>query len=209
MYHRHCLKCVVCNRRLDSVSLLEHDGEPFCSNCHRTHLGQGKDRFGTAVPLKPKIPILTSQNPPTTSHCKPSQPPPSKANSDTNISARKPLPISPSGSQDPLPIPASLSMQNVVPLHGPPAVGQTPLCGRCQTPVYFAEQKHAANRKWHRACLRCEGCRASLEPNRVEEGPADLWDQGWVNTWCHMCYSKKFGPKGIGVAGMSYPTPPK
>ena len=135
MYHRHCLKCVVCNRRLDSVSLLEHDGEPFCSNCHRTHLGQGKDRFGTAVPLKPKIPILTSQNPPTTSHCKPSQPPPSKANSDTNISARKPLPISPSGSQDPLPIPASLSMQNVVPLHGPPAVGQTPLCGRCQTPV--------------------------------------------------------------------------
>lgn len=54
-YHRACLKCIVCNKRLDSVTLLEHDGEPFCSMCHRKHLGQGTGGFGTAVPLQPQI----------------------------------------------------------------------------------------------------------------------------------------------------------
>lgn len=54
----------------------------------------------------------------------------------------------------------------------------------------FAEQKLAVGRKWHRACLRCEGCRTTLDTNRVEEGPMDLWEQGCINTWCHMCYSK-------------------
>ncbi|AXA51329.1 cysteine and glycine-rich protein [Malassezia restricta] len=194
MYHRHCLKCVVCQRRLDSVSLLEHDGEPYCSNCHRTHLGQGKDSFGTAVPVKPQ------HDPSTKSRS-------FKAVSDTDLHGRRPLPMAPSGSQEPLTVPASVSGQSGSSIFPTPAsTAGTPACARCHTPVYFAEQRLAVGRKWHRACLRCEGCRATLDTNRVEEGPMDLWDQGCINTWCHMCYSKKFGPRGIGVAGMSYPT---
>ncbi|CAD6885882.1 unnamed protein product [Tilletia laevis] len=93
------------------------------------------------------------------------------------------------------------------------AAGGTPLCARCAKPVYFAEQKQGAGRKWHRACLRCDGCSAILESGRLEEGPAHggelattLHPQGGkgANVWCKNCYAKHFGPKGIGV-GMSVP----
>jgi len=55
-YHRTCLTCIACNKRLDSTLLLEHEGQPFCKNCHRAHLGTGKGGFSVAVPLNPTIP---------------------------------------------------------------------------------------------------------------------------------------------------------
>ena len=123
MYHRHCLKCVVCQRRLDSVSLLEHDGEPYCSNCHRTHLGQGKDSFGTAVPVKPQHDPSTKSRP-------------FKAVSDTNLHGRRPLPMAPSGSQEPLTVPASVSVQSGSSnIPTPSSTAGTPACARCHTPV--------------------------------------------------------------------------
>ncbi|KDN39248.1 hypothetical protein K437DRAFT_276075 [Tilletiaria anomala UBC 951] len=79
----------------------------------------------------------------------------------------------------------------------------TPLCARCDKPVYFAEQLQASGRKWHRGCLRCDGCNTSLDPGKLEEGPTDQVAKG-CNTWCRTCYAKYFGPKGIKV-GMSLP----
>jgi hypothetical protein len=84
------------------------------------------------------------------------------------------------------------------------AVG-TPLCARCERPVYFAEQKQAAGRKWHRGCLRCDGCSTTLESGKLEEGPLSATYGNPTNIWCRTCYAKRFGPKGIGVAGMSLP----
>lgn len=55
-YHKPCLTCIVCNKRLDSTLLVEHEGEPFCKNCHKTHLGQGKGGFALSVPLRPEKP---------------------------------------------------------------------------------------------------------------------------------------------------------
>lgn len=55
-YHKPCLACVVCNKRLDSTLIVEHEGEPYCKNCHRAHLGQGKGGFALAVPLRPEKP---------------------------------------------------------------------------------------------------------------------------------------------------------
>jgi hypothetical protein len=52
-YHKPCLVCSYCDKRLDSTLLLEHDGLPYCKNCHKAHLGQGKGGFGLAVPLRP------------------------------------------------------------------------------------------------------------------------------------------------------------
>ncbi|SHO76216.1 Uncharacterized protein MSYG_0553 [Malassezia sympodialis ATCC 42132] len=233
-YHRRCLKCVVCNRLLDSVTLLEHDGEPICHNCHKIHLGQGKDKFGTAVPLRPSIqPARQASHhrsaslvhpPVTPESASLSNPKMSSATSLPSISQprHRPLPMAPSGSAEPMPLPESLlshATSSSSPLEGekhasasslhtqaPLMLGGTPLCARCRRPVYFAEQKQAAGRKWHRACLRCDGCRATLDTNRVEEGPADQTTEDHPNIWCHMCYSKNFGPKGIGVAGMSYPS---
>lgn len=34
LYHKPCLACTTCNKRLDSLTLLEHDQEPYCKTCH-------------------------------------------------------------------------------------------------------------------------------------------------------------------------------
>ncbi|KAG9040994.1 hypothetical protein FS837_012864 [Tulasnella sp. UAMH 9824] len=34
MYHKPCLSCKSCSKRLDSYSLVEHDSEPYCKQCH-------------------------------------------------------------------------------------------------------------------------------------------------------------------------------
>lgn len=89
------------------------------------------------------------------------------------------------------------------------ASGGTPLCARCAQPVYFAEQKAAAGRKWHRACLRCDGCNTTLESGKLEEGPIGGGrgtgaPEGGANVWCRTCYAKWFGPKNLAV-GLSLP----
>lgn len=90
------------------------------------------------------------------------------------------------------------------------ASGGTPLCARCGKPVYFAEQKAAAGRKWHRACLRCDGCSTTLESGKLEEGPVGGGGvgsgapKGGANVWCRICYAKYFGPKNLAV-GLSLP----
>lgn len=399
-YHKPCLTCVVCNKRLDSTLLLEHDGEPYCKSCHKTHLGQGKGGFGLSVPLRPEKPIALQASP------KPSNGTGYKSDaarrveerlaeemSGINLSARRDNPsptlresASPSTYQPrthvstlskpttvaqsidhlvssgvEVPIPYTrkettrpiesavygdyevdtaskyaqdegrgLSYQNnnygyeedyhkekaqesipsyersespirrpterdipstptrstqdtigsvrfgeagdglptprrkdpialarerergvystgtgtvaktysprTTPLLSPGGNGSasgnpdqygyspnsqlakmglgstvnaaavgTPLCARCQRPVYFAEQKQAASRKWHRACLRCDGCSTTLESGKLEEGPLSATYEFPTNVWCRTCYAKRFGPKGIGNAGMSLP----
>ncbi|KAG9102407.1 hypothetical protein FRC06_002024 [Ceratobasidium sp. 370] len=39
VYHKFCLKCTSCNKRLDSYSLVEHDNEPYCKGCHLRGFG--------------------------------------------------------------------------------------------------------------------------------------------------------------------------
>lgn len=34
IYHKPCLQCRNCKKRLDPGSLVEHDAEPFCRRCH-------------------------------------------------------------------------------------------------------------------------------------------------------------------------------
>lgn len=58
----------MCNRRLDSTLLVEHDGLPLCRNCHRSYLGQGKGGFAKAVPVRGTLPTspprMTVASPP-------------------------------------------------------------------------------------------------------------------------------------------------
>ncbi|GLB44111.1 putative protein with zinc-binding domain present in Lin-11, Isl-1, Mec-3 [Lyophyllum shimeji] len=39
LYHKPCLACTFCNKRLDSYTLLEHDQEPYCKPCHVRNFG--------------------------------------------------------------------------------------------------------------------------------------------------------------------------
>ncbi|PCH43067.1 hypothetical protein WOLCODRAFT_103043 [Wolfiporia cocos MD-104 SS10] len=34
LYHKPCLACMSCGKRLDSYNLVEHDQEPYCNICH-------------------------------------------------------------------------------------------------------------------------------------------------------------------------------
>ena len=33
-WHKDCLKCFSCNKKLDSGSMQEDDGDPYCSTCY-------------------------------------------------------------------------------------------------------------------------------------------------------------------------------
>lgn len=152
-YHKQCLKCVVCNKLLDSVSLLEHEGEPFCNNCHRTHLGQGKDKFGTAVPLRPKVDVTPKKSEGSSQPSTPSRLARATPDAATPSPSRRPLPTTPSGSANPLSLPKSLSRQSLgersmeatqselsfeaptIASPSAPIISGTPLCARCQKPV--------------------------------------------------------------------------
>ncbi|KAJ7588073.1 hypothetical protein C8J56DRAFT_940840 [Mycena floridula] len=38
-YHKNCLCCVTCNKRVETFSLLEHDEQPYCKTCHSKQFG--------------------------------------------------------------------------------------------------------------------------------------------------------------------------
>lgn len=124
-YHRHCLRCIVCGKRLDSVSLLEHDAQPFCNACHKTHLGQGRGAFGTAVPLRPKIDTTAAARAASQASMSPSRSAPRLTTAPAKTPPQAPVPAS-----APNPgIRGSASLPRMTTSSG------TPLCARCHTPV--------------------------------------------------------------------------
>jgi cysteine/glycine-rich protein len=38
-WHKNCLTCKQCNKRLDSTTLAEHDGEAYCKACYGKNFG--------------------------------------------------------------------------------------------------------------------------------------------------------------------------
>ncbi|KAA1474074.1 LIM-domain-containing protein [Dentipellis sp. KUC8613] len=58
LYHKPCLACVECNKRLDSLSLLEHDQEPYCKNCHSKRFGT-RDLRQANLPHRPDLAPLS------------------------------------------------------------------------------------------------------------------------------------------------------
>lgn len=72
----------------------------------------------------------------------------------------------------------------------PPTIDK---CPKCSKPVYQAEEKLAANRKWHKMCLKCGMCQKMLDSTTLAEHDGDIF--------CRQCYGRKFGPKGYGFGG--------
>ncbi|KAF7420800.1 hypothetical protein PC9H_011318 [Pleurotus ostreatus] len=60
LYHKPCLACTMCNKRLDSLTLLEHNHKPYCKLCHVKHFGT-KDLRQANLPY---MPADSSQPPP-------------------------------------------------------------------------------------------------------------------------------------------------
>jgi len=56
--------------------------------------------------------------------------------------------------------------------------------------VYFAEEKIALGKSYHKMCFACALCKKMMDSTNVTEHENDLY--------CKSCYGKKFGPKGYG-----------
>jgi len=69
------------------------------------------------------------------------------------------------------------------------------ICPRCDKNVYFAEEKQALGKSWHKLCFVCANCRKMLDSGRVTEHDGEMF--------CGACYRKNFGPKGYGFGGGS------
>ncbi|KIM29224.1 hypothetical protein M408DRAFT_120865 [Serendipita vermifera MAFF 305830] len=49
-WHKACLNCSACRKRLDSFNLLEHDDEPYCKPCHVRNFGTRDLRSANLTP---------------------------------------------------------------------------------------------------------------------------------------------------------------
>lgn len=67
------------------------------------------------------------------------------------------------------------------------------ICPRCDKNVYFAEEKQAMGKVWHKLCFVCAKCRKLLDSGSITEHDGDMF--------CNSCYRKNFGPKGYGFGG--------
>uniref|UniRef100_T1GH75 LIM zinc-binding domain-containing protein n=1 Tax=Megaselia scalaris TaxID=36166 RepID=T1GH75_MEGSC len=64
-------------------------------------------------------------------------------------------------------------------------------CPRCGFAVYAAEQMISKSRIWHKRCFYCSDCRKSLDSTNLNDGPDG-------DIYCRNCYSRNYGPKGVG-----------
>ncbi len=110
-YHKPCLACTHCNKRLDSYSLLEHDTEPFCKPCH-------VKAFGTVDLRSANLPVAAS---------------PSRASFALPTT---PIKVAVTGPAPPLRTPPVRPFATGSPRFVAPA---TPRCAVCDKPVYHAE----------------------------------------------------------------------
>lgn len=67
------------------------------------------------------------------------------------------------------------------------------ICPRCSKNVYFAEEKIALGKSFHKACFLCANCKRSLDSTNCAEHDEEMY--------CKSCYGRLFGPKGYGYGG--------
>jgi len=67
------------------------------------------------------------------------------------------------------------------------------VCPRCSKNVYFAEEKQALGKSWHKLCFVCANCKKMLDSGKITEHDGEMF--------CGSCYGKFFGPKGYGFGG--------
>ncbi|KAL4261510.1 LIM zinc-binding domain-containing protein [Pleurotus pulmonarius] len=84
LYHKPCLACTMCNKRLDSLTLLEHNHKPYCKLCHVKH-------FGTKDLRQANLPYMPAES---------SHPPPLPPSPMKNLHAQPSIGTSPANSSD-------------------------------------------------------------------------------------------------------------
>jgi len=217
LYHKPCLSCTSCKKRLDSLQLVEHDSEPYCRSCHLRNFSTRDLRHQNVSP-PPTSPTRSGSVPLATS-------PKDEQSIDAVLSPSQPAVESPvaSPTEDVLsPLPEGIrpvkrlsntpsgntfwaGMNKTTPI-SPMSTGSSTSsagrtrsfggggvpCPKCGKSVYFAEQVNAIGKKWHKACLRCTECNTSLDSTKLSDRDGE--------PYCRNCYAKLYGPAGAGYA---------
>ncbi|KAI9091123.1 hypothetical protein DFS34DRAFT_653709 [Phlyctochytrium arcticum] len=174
LWHKACLACKNCKKRLDSTSLTERDKEAYCKNCYAKMFGPKGYGFGSGAGVLStgdgSQPSTPQYSPSTSMSSFPAQSPRGSFSSRGSVTS----PTSPSVSK--------------------PRFGGSETCVKCNKAVYFAEQVIGPqSTKYHKMCFRCNSCNKMLDSTTMAEREGVIY--------CRACHSKQFGPKGYGFAG--------
>ncbi|CAG8527456.1 9172_t:CDS:2 [Ambispora leptoticha] len=178
-WHRACLTCIDCKKRLDSYALAEHEGEAYCKTCHGRRFGpKGYGFAGGTSFLNTERPVDNKKD---------------ELKSPTSEKLSQSPPMSPTRSITPSygffsqsQAKRSGSRRWSLPVNND-------ICPRCSKAVYAAEAVLGAGVKYHKLCLRCVQCSKLLDSTNMTDRDGKIY--------CRLCYSKEFGPKGYGYGG--------
>ncbi|RIA95798.1 cysteine and glycine-rich protein 1 [Glomus cerebriforme] len=171
-WHKACLTCIDCKKRLDSYALAEHEGEAYCKTCHIRRFGPKGYGYGAGASfLNTDRPIEKPSSNGSTSD-KISQSPP-KSPISPSVGFFSTRPQSPRSAKRSWTLPTS-----------------NDICPRCSKAVYAAEAALGAGVKYHKLCLRCVNCDKLVSSSNLADREGKIY--------CRPCYSKAFGPKGYG-----------
>ena len=192
-WHKTCFACQTCKKGLgsDAANACDKDGLPYCKACYSKNFGPKGIGFGNTMG---DTGIGTVKNTPAM----------------TSISKNPAVPVSvaPAVPESLAPVvPVSLARsafekQNEATVACPPMpekkkvaasrFGGAPKCPSCNKSAYANESVNAIGRTWHKTCFACQTCKKGLGSDA-----ANACDKDGL-PYCKACYSKNFGPKGIG-----------
>ncbi|KAL2913480.1 hypothetical protein HK105_206940 [Polyrhizophydium stewartii] len=195
MWHKACLTCKECRKRLDSTNLTEKDREAYCKTCYGRLFGPtGYGYGGGAGVLSTETKI--SALPPA---------PAGAAADGAPAASASPVVERVRAAQIPSDAGASLRPSSGGAAAGGAAAstsrpssagkfGGADTCPRCSKPVYFAEQVVGPGGiKYHKLCFKCATCGKSLDSTNVASKDTTIY--------CKPCHGRQFGPKGYGYGG--------
>ncbi|KAI7897905.1 uncharacterized protein BX663DRAFT_526874 [Cokeromyces recurvatus] len=214
-WHKNCLTCKECNKRLDSTTLTEKNNEAYCKTCYNRKWGpKGYGFAGGAsfLSTESKLPseilkenYLPSGNHHLTRNVAEQSPPLKPVDNKTEETILPSLPNRPQLPPRPsLPSrPTNHEQQSYIKHHTDYVPrkfnfgSQPDICVSCQKPVYAAELVLGAGNKYHKMCLKCSQCGKRLDSTNMVDKDYD--------PYCRGCYSKLFGPKGYGYGNLLTP----
>ncbi|KAI9008178.1 hypothetical protein BC832DRAFT_620299 [Gaertneriomyces semiglobifer] len=175
LWHKSCLTCKECNRRLDSTNLTEREAEAYCKSCYGKLFGPKGYGFGGGSG------VLSTDSTITDAQRFSPSPSPSSSRQGSNQNLFN---ASPRGSNTNLSSGGGAKVK----------YGGSDNCPRCGKAVYFAEQMLGPmGVKYHKMCFRCTECNKMLDSTTMAEKEGVIY--------CRPCHGKNFGPKGYGYGG--------
>jgi len=182
-WHRTCLTCIDCKKRLDSYTLAEHDGEAYCKTCHGRNFGPKGYGFASGGAF-----LSTGKTPSRANSISPKNDAPF-----TSDKVSQSPPRSPTRSLSPSYGFFSSNNQSQKGARKFSLPINNDICPRCSKAVYAAEAVMGAGVKYHKLCLRCISCNKPLDSTNMADRDGKIY--------CRGCHSKEFGPKGYGYGG--------